>query len=77
MSGWRSSKGRGLSRSRSGGGEVSGGIVILLVLGTIAIARARFGDASYEKIVITIFKWWFGLALIFFVAVVFYNRFLK
>lgn len=56
---------------------MSGGIVILLVLGTIAIARARFGDASYEKIVITIFKWWFGLALIFFVAVVFYNRFLK
>jgi hypothetical protein len=47
-----------------------GGLVIILVLGAIALARAKFGDASYERVAITILKWWF-LAGILFLAVAF------
>ena len=53
---------------------MTGGLVIVLVLGTIAIARAKLGDAGYEKIVITVFKWWFGLAAVLILGAVIYNR---
>ena len=74
MPGWRSKRAPGLWRGRGGGGKMTGGLVIVLVLGTIAIARAKLGDAGYEKIVITVFKWWFGLAAVLILGAVIYNR---
>jgi hypothetical protein len=53
---------------------MSGGLVIVMILGTIALARAKLGDASYEKIVITVFKWWFGLAAAAIVGLIVYRR---
>ena len=32
------------------------------------------GDKSYDNLVITIFKWWFGLAAAFFVGAFIYGK---
>ena len=40
---------------------MSGIIVIVLVLGVIALLRAKMGDASYEKMVLMLFGVDFGL----------------
>jgi hypothetical protein len=51
-----------------------GGLVALIVLGLIALARLRLGDASYEKIVLTLFAWLFGATAAFFIGAYIYSH---
>ena len=53
---------------------MTGGVVIVVVLGLIGLARARFGDVSYEKFVGLGFAFLFGSAAILFLGAVAYSR---
>lgn len=53
---------------------MTGGLVVVIVLGLIAFARFRLGDASYEKIVLTLFACLFGATAIFFIGAYIYSH---
>lgn len=56
---------------------MTGGIIAVIVLGLIAIARTKLGDLTYDKIVITFFKWMFGLTAAFIIGAMIYNKIFK
>jgi hypothetical protein len=56
---------------------VSGGFVAVLVLGGIALLRAKFGDESYEKFVIRLFKYLIIATVVGFACLYVYSHFLS
>jgi len=53
---------------------MSGGAVIVIVLGAIAIARAKFGDDNYDRVVGSILKWWIGGSFVIIFTLIALNK---
>jgi len=56
---------------------MSGAIVIAAVLGIIFIARKKMGDATYDQIVISAFKWLFIFSAAVLACLYIYSHYLR